>query len=527
MEDKKAGAGELALVSGARIKGNWREGKIQSPALVIYPEGHRYIGEISAEFMHHGFGVCVYSNDDRYYGNWNHSTRHGKGMMVTRGGTEYNGNWYNDSMEGNGVLRSSNDECYFLLSKVNGSWYSEGLNVQGTLRLRSIADRTSRDSTLNGDKWEGFVETLTPKKVVPKELLNDEVEALHQAIQSTLLEIASLGSASNSNGDTSPQEALKTALRDEISKIFRSRVHPLGRYVGKFSFIFSHSFPAESLAEINPQTWLIIAVDDLKSFISLMTKRTAEFIRHYIPSFSTSPSAVNPLTSTASSSSLSTSAPGGTAIPTSVIINNALGLINLEALCCTALNNVLFSDQVVDCLTQLYNSTNEDDDDKIDQKFRTLKALPTQDKLKVCGVDKALWPAIEELLAAEVKIKISDLNPQEIDVPYQTSVSALRQIIHKKTVKEKLECVLRCANFVEKILSKLVGSFGADELLPMFCFVMIEASVPNLQSECNYLEDFLDDEMRYNVLGYMMAQMQISASFFKSVIVEQKVAAPL
>ena len=42
---------------------------------------------------------------------------------------------------------------------------------------------------------------------------------------------------------------------------------------------------------------------------------------------------------------------------------------------------------------------------------------------------------------------------------------------------------------------------------------MMEAANLNLQSEGNFMDDFIDDELRYNVYGYMLAQLQIASAF--------------
>ena len=50
----------------------------------------------------------------------------------------------------------------------------------------------------------------------------------------------------------------------------------------------------------------------------------------------------------------------------------------------------------------------------------------------------------------------------------------------------------------------------------MFCLVVMHAGMSKLQSESSYIDDFLDDAMRFSVYGYLLAQLQIATNFVHS-----------
>lgn len=90
-ENVQHGEGELHLLSGQVLKTIWRLGQPTYPAVLHWASGSRYIGDLSEDYQREGFGICIYSNCDRFYGSWTVDKRHGRGMFVTSKGTEYNG----------------------------------------------------------------------------------------------------------------------------------------------------------------------------------------------------------------------------------------------------------------------------------------------------------------------------------------------------------------------------------------------------------------------------------------------------
>lgn len=471
-DDVEQGRGELLFRSGTILQATWRFSRPQSPGIFLYPNSdNRYVGDFSEDLLHSGFGICLYNNGDRYYGLWNNDKRQGKGFFLTRGGTELVANWYHNNPEGSAVIRSSNDECFFVLSKVTGDWYNaEGLAIHGHLRLSLDSSQQqhhhlsqgsrviSRSSTLLGDKWESLFDASWGK--LPR-YDNDECEALHLSFMRTILEDPSY-------------------LLDDLKNMFRSRIHPFGAVIHKFLFLLCNSFVLQG-NEGALRLVLATVVDDLRSFQVLMVKKALSFLYTVFRSLALT---VFPQMD----------------LPSSLI---------------ESLNSVLFNEKVSQFLFQMYHDINEEEDKIIDEKLKKLKSYSYESRLELCGVNKDQWKRIIQQIDEENNLKTTVLIPDSDSSPYQRAVSSLKKVSSLQNVKAKLDNVVECSNAIEKILTSIIGSFGADDFLPIFCFVMIDASISGLDSECSFIDDFIDEDSRHNIYGYMLAQLQIAAGFFK------------
>ena len=90
--DQQHGEGQLYLKSGTIVKGNWKFGLPISPTILFMDDKKtRYIGDLGDLFIREGFGVCIFSSEERYYGKWVNGYRQGKGFYITAKGTEYHG----------------------------------------------------------------------------------------------------------------------------------------------------------------------------------------------------------------------------------------------------------------------------------------------------------------------------------------------------------------------------------------------------------------------------------------------------
>ena len=96
----------------------------------------------------------------------------------------------------------------------------------------------------------------------------------------------------------------------------------------------------------------------------------------------------------------------------------------------------------------------------------------------------------------------------------KAAVGSLRKVSTYLTAEEKLDCLKTAANNVELLIKNVFKKpFGADEFLPFFCLVMMEANPLYLESECNFIDDFMPEEGKCSMPGYLLAQLQITSSF--------------
>lgn len=53
-------------------------------------------------------------------------------------------------------------------------------------------------------------------------------------------------------------------------------------------------------------------------------------------------------------------------------------------------------------------------------------------------------------------------------------------------------------------------SFGADTLLPLFLYVVVRARVLQLGSELDFIENFIEANLKQGEMGFMLATLRVS-----------------
>ena len=298
-------------------------------------------------------------------------------------------------------------------------------------------------------------------------------------------------------------------VKEDLINILYFRDHPLGKVIAEFASIFLALYhkPERYFMQLR------IAVDDIQSFLSLLSP---DFIRTFLSCDS---------------------------------------LLNED--CSEAIHSVLFP-SIYDCLFKMYRLYYEEKDLVLDRKFVAIQKFTLREIMAVCGIEQKYWDKIEALSipppssspsphplltssptegsgsgsgsgggsgsgngggSGEVRVQAPQIGKgNEIKFngeisPFIGAVDSLRKLYNQKTVHGKLECIKLTATYVEGLLKNLVSVFGADEFLPIFCMLMMVAYTPKLESESVFIDDFMADEIRFSVYGYMLAQLQISTSF--------------
>jgi hypothetical protein len=120
----------------------------------------QYDGSISSEGKFHGKGSIVYSNGEKYAGDWEHGQRHGNGVYTYADGGSYDGQWDRDKISGEGRARYADGNVY------EGSWVNGKIHGTGKLETSKFSyDGEWRDGKKhgegscryhdNGDDYEG------------------------------------------------------------------------------------------------------------------------------------------------------------------------------------------------------------------------------------------------------------------------------------------------------------------------------------------------------------------------------------
>jgi len=118
-------------------------------------------------------------------------------------------------------------------------------------------------------------------------------------------------------------------------------------------------------------------------------------------------------------------------------------------------------------------------------------------------------PSITDAVEEELVI------PPENLPPYSKAIVTLRNIIKERSPRDKLGCILN--TFRETI--KCVTDFwdkegcepvvGADDLVPIFTFIILKAQIPNLYTEMNFIWEFASDNEMNGNFGYGYATFQV------------------
>jgi hypothetical protein len=107
----------------------------------------------------HGFGLCHWSNGDKYTGEWRKGKRHGKGYMIWGNGESYDGEWFKNSRTGYGVYKW-NDGSYFKGNFMDGEVNGYGIYLWKGGKYKGHCKNSCKDGKgkikwNNGDQFEG------------------------------------------------------------------------------------------------------------------------------------------------------------------------------------------------------------------------------------------------------------------------------------------------------------------------------------------------------------------------------------
>ena len=101
------------------------------------------------------------------------------------------------------------------------------------------------------------------------------------------------------------------------------------------------------------------------------------------------------------------------------------------------------------------------------------------------------------------------------DYPYCAAVRTLRLVSKQRTPREKIETMARALSYVATAVDEFWAPkskkviVGADDLVPIFSYVVALAKVPNIYSEMTYALEFSLESSLRGKYGYSIATLQI------------------
>lgn len=102
----------------------------------LFSNGNRYVGEFRSG-KPDGQGILFCANGSKYLGSWSEADRHGEGKFIFAEGHEYQGGFHRNALQGKGVMRYANGDRY------EGNWFANLPNGFGIYTLHT------------GDRYEG------------------------------------------------------------------------------------------------------------------------------------------------------------------------------------------------------------------------------------------------------------------------------------------------------------------------------------------------------------------------------------
>ncbi|XP_027759823.1 VPS9 domain-containing protein 1 [Empidonax traillii] len=110
--------------------------------------------------------------------------------------------------------------------------------------------------------------------------------------------------------------------------------------------------------------------------------------------------------------------------------------------------------------------------------------------------------------------------------PYASAVQDLRLIPLETCPRKKLECIVRALRGICECAEEYCGArdlrtpasaaIGADDLLPILSYVVLQTGLPQLVSECAALEEFIHEGYLIGEEGYCLTSLQSALSYVES-----------
>ncbi|XP_019640188.1 PREDICTED: VPS9 domain-containing protein 1-like [Branchiostoma belcheri] len=144
----------------------------------------------------------------------------------------------------------------------------------------------------------------------------------------------------------------------------------------------------------------------------------------------------------------------------------------------------------------------------------------------------------KEVVLARAMTRYSHALPEELGVPerlcaasvegtalYKPAVNELRRVTSCNSPISKLECIVRTCRAVcecadhdtsEGAAQKTAASIGADDLLPLLSYVILQSELPQLMSECHSMEVFIREGYLLGEEGYCLTTLQTALDYVAS-----------
>ncbi|KAH3732530.1 erythrocyte binding protein [Pelomyxa schiedti] len=130
--------------------------------------------------------------------------------------------------------------------------------------------------------------------------------------------------------------------------------------------------------------------------------------------------------------------------------------------------------------------------------------------LRLLSVPKKFWIIDPNTLTPSTPID---------SLPYSAAIKAAQKISTMETPATKIACLKQIGTSITDALCKASSSkivLGADDVLPIYSYVLIKACILDAHSESKFMEHFLSESETSDESGYLVVMFQTVLNFISS-----------
>nr|XP_033325881.1 alsin isoform X1 [Megalopta genalis]XP_033325882.1 alsin isoform X1 [Megalopta genalis] len=554
------GTGKMDIPSHSTYEGQWKDGQQTGYGTLKYSNGDFYEGYFKDGLPHgHGikkegyFTTCVASvyigeweagvkqgygiMDDivageKYLGSWSNDMKHGSGAIVTLDGIYYEGVFTQDVLTGHGVMIFEDGTHYEgefksagvfcgkgtltfrngerLEGHINGVW-NEGIKVIATLHLSENEERVQTNSkpisfgklcvppdqkwkaifkqcyqqlgiaeadseTTNADKnikaqhaWQNVASIMTKSR---QKILRKKNVSLHAPITNDMNDKSTdeLNKIPSFREKKLTHENYKN-IHTYLIKAFECQHHPLGILLTDISTVYTTTYGG---VRVHPLL-LEHAISELHS----ITSRIYEIVTLLFP----------------------TLPPEGTELLLEA--ENGEG----QTIDMISIIHPIILPRVQSVLFILYDLHNAEEDKAYKKRLTKWNRQPDMTLMTFLDIDQKFWKDKHLIDLTENRLQF------QIKSYFNEAVETLQQLKTTFSPIEKLLVVKNTFEQMTQIAQRELGStylWTMDELFPVFCYVVIRASILKLGSEIQFIEDFMKPSLWNGEHGIMFTTLKAS-----------------
>jgi len=155
------GYGVFTFKSGAKYKGDFKNGVIDGKGILYFSNGDKYIGQWKKHYRE-GRGRFVFANGDEYVGSFKANQFQEDGTLTLSNGDKYRGQWEDNQPNGKGIMQYADGGTYEGLWK-NGRRHGEGFFENNAGQIQE--GTWSEDAFMNTAEPMGVEESYSEKNL--------------------------------------------------------------------------------------------------------------------------------------------------------------------------------------------------------------------------------------------------------------------------------------------------------------------------------------------------------------------------